>query len=40
MLHGDTLLRKEKDGYTATPVMCEWAGAEMEIVNRAFGREG
>ena len=28
-----------KAGYTATEVACEWAGAVIEIVYKAFGQE-
>ena len=28
-----------KAGYTATPVACGWAGAVLEKVTRAFGKE-
>ena len=31
--------RKNKVGYTATPVACWWAGAVLEKVIRAFGQE-
>ena len=30
---------KNKAGYTATPVVCLWAGAVLERVTRAFGQE-
>ena len=30
---------KNKAGYTATPVVCGWAGAVLEKVTRAFGQE-
>ena len=33
------ILKKNKAGYTATPVACGWAGAELEKVTRAFGQE-
>ena len=29
---------KNKAGYTATPVACGWAGAEIEVT-RSFGQE-
>ena len=31
--------RKNKAGYTATPVACGWAGAVLEKVTRAIGQE-
>ena len=30
---------KNKAGYAATPVSCGWAGAVLEKVTRAFGKE-
>ena len=31
--------KRNKVGYTATPVACGWAGAVLEKVTRAFGQE-
>ena len=32
-------IKKNKAGYTATPVPCRWAGAVLEKVIRASGQE-
>ena len=31
--------RRNKAGYTVTPVACGWAGAVLEKATRAYGQE-
>ena len=38
-LEEPTIFGQNKDGYTATLVVCGWAGAVLEKVTRASGQE-